>query len=833
MTDDPRGGLLSGGGSCGALARSIDWSKTSLGPLGSWPASLMTTANIVLWSRFPMLLLWGDDFVQLYNDAAIPILAHGRHPAVGQRFEDCWPEAWPKSGPELVNVMRTGQPITHEDRLLPIYRHGGMEEAYFTYSYCPVFVNDGSVGGVLVIGNETTSRVVEKRRGRTVQRLRDRLGPPSTRSALIPTATEALREACSDIAFVIAYEVKADRTLNLRGATFDEETTLREIETAVRTHLARTEGSRIETSVIDLPPTTLAALPWPEALTRAFVAKIPSAATRRTAEVFVFGLNPRLPFDAPYEQHLEEVAATITEVYSKLEANEVLAATHSEHIRLARRTPMATALSTGPERLIAVANDGFREIIGRDVVGLTFAEAFPKLVGTDVDVVLDQSYRTGETFTTEEQPVAIPRNGRLEDRWLKFNVQPIRDTAGLVFGLITIAIDVTEEVLARRALEAYAAERERLYNAVDAASRAKDDFLAMLGHELRNPLAPITTALQLMKMKQPTTLVREREIIERQVGHLTKLVDDILDVARVARGKVTIHRTRVKLADVIARAVETVTPLLEQKRHVCTIDVPRDLDVEGDAMRLAQVFSNLLSNAAKYTEAGGRISTSAEREGDTIVVRVEDNGIGIPPEQAALLFDAFFQAPRGPEFRQGGLGLGLALVKSFVALHGGSVSAKNREGGGSCFEVRLPALPVEPEVVTTRPGLVSIRPLSYAYERPRVLVVDDSDDILDIVCSFLRYEGYDVMEARDPPTALRIAPSFCPNVAVLDIDLPVMNGYDLAQHLRDELGDRTPKLIAMTGYGQDDDRERARRAGFAAHLVKPVDPKDLLDSLRA
>lgn len=399
--------------------------------------------------------------------------------------------------------------------------------------------------------------------------------------------------------------------------------------------------------------------------------------------------------------------------------------------------------------------------------------------------------------------------------------------------MMGVIVDITEGVVARRALEKLSSEREKLLNAVAEASRAKDEFLAMLGHELRNPLAPITTALHLMKMKDPESFARERAIIERQAGHLLHLVDDLLDVSRVARGKVTLSRSRVSLCDVISRAVEIASPLFEQKRHVLTVDVPNvGFDVLGDPSRLAQVFANLLTNAAKYTESRGRISITAERIGDVGVVRVQDNGMGILPDQLPHLFDAFFQGPRTSDRAQGGLGIGLALVKNLVLLHGGTVAVSSAGvGAGSVFEVHLPT--VTGEVARTPPPVPAFAETPRPSTGSRVLLVDDNEDILEIVSTLLRFEGYEVLTANDGPMALRIAPEFRPNVAILDIGLPAMDGYDLARHLREALGERTPKLIAMTGYGQRADGQRAHRAGFAAHLVKPVDPSTLLASIRA
>ncbi|MBN9161938.1 MAG: hypothetical protein BGO98_23650 [Myxococcales bacterium 68-20] len=829
--------FLSEGGACGTLARSTDWSKTPLGPISSWSPALRGMARLVLGSLHPMLLCWGPELIQLYNDAFLPNLKLGKHPkAMGQRVAECWSEAWATVGPLLADVMLDGRGSRHDDQLVPVLRERRLEEAYWTYSYSPVFEADGSVGGTLVVCSETTERVLAARRARTIRKL-FALGEHATNaSELLPLAVEVLQGAVSDVPFAAAYEVRSDGSACLRRTNLiGHDETLVGIGRAVAAHV-RASGEHdgaTATTTLALAPIEQPAGPWPEPVTRALIATVTTRPAARTTEVMVLGTSPRLPLDDAYRNHLGRIVEVIGQIHARVATTQARTRAEAERSDLLRQAPVATLFSVGREQRIELANQAFIEILGRDPAGETLAEAFPGIVGTNLQRRLDDAYTTGEAFGIGEQEVTFVRKESTEVRWFKFNVQPIRHLDGDVYGMMAVAIDITDTISTRNELEAYAAERENLLHAVEAASRAKDEFLAMLGHELRNPLAPITTALHLMKLKEPTTLAREREIIARQTTHLTKLVDDILDVARVSRGKVRLNRARIALADVIARAAETASPLFEQKRHTLTVNVPnKGLDVEGDALRLGQVFANLLTNAAKFTAAGGSISATAERAGDVAIIRVEDNGIGIPPDQLSRVFDAFFQEARSSEVAQGGLGLGLALVKSFVALHGGTVTAMNRPGGGSVFEVRLPALPpmaepkaeaqIEPTVGTTE-----------ASEGKRVLLVDDSDDMLEIVASFLRFAGYEVMATHDAPSALRMASSFRPNVAVLDIGLPAMDGYDLAAHLREELGDRAPRMIAMTGYGREADRERALQAGFAAHLVKPVDPQELLASVRA
>ena len=372
-----------------------------------------------------------------------------------------------------------------------------------------------------------------------------------------------------------------------------------------------------------------------------------------------------------------------------------------------------------------------------------------------------------------------------------------------------ITVDVTELVSLREAAEA--------------ANRAKDEFLAMLGHELRNPLAPILTALQLVKLRGIDAVERERAVIERQVVHLVGLVDDLLDVSRITRGRIDLHRDRVELADTVARGIELVSPLLEQQRHTLNVDVPRGLVVDGDHVRLAQVVTNLLTNAAKYTEPGGEIRIRAERDSDHVVLRVSDTGIGIDEAMLPRIFDLFVQQPQTLARSQGGLGLGLAIVRSLVALHGGTVSASSRgKGTGSEFTVRLPLAQEASAAVAA--------PLQTAEPGPsgaRVLVVDDNEDAAAMLGTLLGIYGYDVKVAFDAPSALAEAEAFRPQFALLDIGLPVMDGFELARQIHQRPHLAQTKLVAVTGYGQAADRKASDAAGFSAHLVKPVDAKEL------
>ena len=385
-----------------------------------------------------------------------------------------------------------------------------------------------------------------------------------------------------------------------------------------------------------------------------------------------------------------------------------------------------------------------------------------------------------------------------------------------------------------RGLRQLAAQTQALQDArahAEDATRAKDEFLAMLGHELRNPLAPIMTALQLMRLKNQAS--REQEVIERQVASLMRLVDDLLDVSRITRGKIDLQMRAVECAEVAARAIETASPALERKQQRLDIDVPRTgLLLHADPARVAQIIANLLTNASKYSDEGRVIGLRAAREGGHVVIRVRDEGIGIAPDMLDRVFELFEQHPQALDRAAGGLGLGLAIVRSLVHMHGGRVRAVSEGiGHGSEFIVELPA------AAAVMPSADVVRTSSLGPDLPpgdgeHVLIVDDNEDAARLLGEALTALGYRARIAMDGPEALRVAGECAPAIGVLDIGLPVMDGYELARHLRARGGIR---LIAVTGYGQPSDHERSRAAGFDAHLVKPIELGELarlLDQLR-
>jgi len=379
---------------------------------------------------------------------------------------------------------------------------------------------------------------------------------------------------------------------------------------------------------------------------------------------------------------------------------------------------------------------------------------------------------------------------------------------------------------ARLYAQAEAARRE-----AEAASRAKDEFLAMLGHELRNPLAPIATALELMARRDPKAHVEERRIVARQVAHLSRLIDDLLDVSRITQGKVDIQRVPVDMKAVIVNALEQTQPVFERRAHPVRLELqPGPAVVEGDAVRLTQVLCNLLVNAAKFTPADRHITLRLDTPPGRVEVSVADEGRGIAPELLPHVFEAFVQGGQALDRQAGGLGLGLAIVRMLVKLHGGDVVAESEgEGRGSRFTVRLPG---------TDQAAQDAGPRMPSEEVPhstqgRILLVDDNADAAQTLAELLRMSGYDVRCAGDANAALELLGRFPAQLALLDIGLPGVDGYQLANRIRQLPGGESVKLIALTGYGQDNDRARALSARFDEHLVKPVNAEKLLQVLEA
>jgi two-component system, chemotaxis family, CheB/CheR fusion protein len=518
--------------------------------------------------------------------------------------------------------------------------------------------------------------------------------------------------------------------------------------------------------------------------------------------------------------HLAAVFGAASDITGQRETDFSLRASE-ERFRVMAETVPSMIWTADPDGTITYANDQWFRYCG--LTREPNARGWPELAlhPDDLERCRDEWNRALRDGTDYEIEVRYRRHDG-EYRWFVTRAMPLRDDAGHVLSWIGVTTDIHEQIIHQEQL------RE--------ADRAKDEFLATLAHELRNPLAPLRNALYILERSTQDGARSEqaRRIIERQVQHMVRLVDDLLDVSRITRGRLELQREPIDAAVVLRDAVETSRPLIEGSGLELDIRLPATpLLLHGDRTRLAQVFANLLNNAAKFTGRGGRVEISAAREGSDVVVTVSDTGIGIRTEMLPRIFDMFAQSDRPVDRAQSGLGIGLTIVKRLVEMHGGIVEARSEgPGRGSQFIVRLPALVDE---TSAQPGAVASADRPRIRGSRRVLVVDDNEDALTSLTVLLRLAAHEVLTARDGPEALEVAASERPDVVLLDIGLPKLDGCEVARRIRKESWGKEILLAAVTGWGQESDRRRTKEAGFDVHLTKPVDPaalEKLLTELR-
>ncbi|HEX7181781.1 MAG TPA: ATP-binding protein [Thermoanaerobaculia bacterium] len=823
---------LAGGGEMGERMRSLDWARTPLGPVEGWPQSLRTAVSICLNSKFPMVIWWGPELILLYNDGWIPILGPAKHPrALGSPGREIWPEIWDVIGPMFESVMTTGQATWSDDGLLLVNRYGYTEEAYFTWSYSPIRVESGGVGGVFTAVTETTPRVLGERRLQTLRALAEQATQAKTAEEACALAARTLAGNPHDLPFALLYLLDPDARQALLSEAVHLSAGTRASPAAVRFdgddvwglhHVLDTRKSRL---VEDLEESfgRLPAGAWPDDWTkRALVLPLAKAGAQEPPAGFlVAGIGPRLDFDDDYRGFLELAAGQIaTAIASGVrgESQEALRASEAKFSAAFGHSPLALTITSLADGRLVEVNEGFVRLSG-----YTREEALGR-TPDEIGLWIDPEVRA-------ERFARLRAGERVPNTEARFRIKSGEELTGVI-GSAVVEINSRQCVLSS---VTDITDRKKMEEALKEADQRKDEFLAMLAHELRNPLAPIRNAAQVLKLAGPVNAHQDwaREVIERQAQHLTRLVDDLLDVSRITRGKVTLAREPLDLATIVNRAVETSRPLIDARRHRLTVALPPEpVLLEGDLTRLVQVAGNLLNNAAKYTDEGGHIRLEAAREGGEVVLRVRDDGMGVPADLLPHLFDLFTQANRSLDRSQGGLGIGLTLVRQLVEMHGGRVEAKSDGlGRGSEFIVRLPAASSAAGAEgaageRARPGASALK----------ILIVEDNVDSADMLSVMLKLGGHEVRTAHDGPAALEAARSFQPQAVLCDIGLPGMNGYEVAARLRERPEfERTP-LIALTGYGQEEARRRAREAGFDHHIVKPVEPDALaalLDSLRS
>jgi PAS domain S-box-containing protein len=518
------------------------------------------------------------------------------------------------------------------------------------------------------------------------------------------------------------------------------------------------------------------------------------------------GITPGLRSDAEAIDYSVQLALLAAIVASSDDA--IVSKTLDGHIQ---------SWNAGATRIFGYQSD---EVIGKPITIIIPPELH------DEERRILEKVRSGERIDHFDT-IRLTKDGRRIA--ISLTVSPIRDSRGTIVGASKVARDISERKAAEQALRASEQRLRASEEALRDADRRKDEFLALLAHELRNPLAPIRYALAMNKKEGRTSEQQRRaeEIIERQVTHMSRLLDDLLDVSRITRGTLELKRTPTELTLIIGSAIETARPILDAKHHALSLDLPEEaVRLEADPVRLAQVFSNLLINAAKYTDPGGQIQLRATQQAGELTIAVRDNGMGISQDMMPRLFMLFSQAPSALGRAEGGLGVGLSLVRGLIALHGGSVKALSEgPGRGSEFIVRIPVgAPLgAPEIEATSDVPVPGAGL-------KILVVDDSRDAADTCAMLLELSGHHVQTAYTGQRALELAETFRPHVLLLDIGLPDLDGYQLAKKVRATSWGRGAVLVAVTGWGQEQDRRRAFDAGFDHHLTKPI-AADTVESL--
>ena len=805
--------LFAGEGDIRARLRQFDWSGSPLGHPDAWPRNLATVVRLMLNSKFPMFVAWGPELVFLYNDEYAPILGNKHPRALGEPFADVWSEIWPDVGPIARDALE-GRSSYFENRPLEMRRTGRTETAWFTFSYSPVEGDSGTVEGMYCTCIETTGQVLAQRRQSFQLRLADAVRALQDPDQIVATANRILGEHLN-VSRVGFCEIEPDDQTffirsdwNLSGLP-SIAGTMRVLDDfgPVMIDALRANQPVLIGDVAADARTAQHAQSYTRLGIRSVLALPLVKSGRLTAVLILHNIEPR--------EWSEEDVFTTREMAERTWAAVERARAQAELRAERDRSKYITdSMDEGFAQIAAdwtvtnINTEGARLMTrpAEAIVGHELWSLFPGSVrsprGDMYRRVRDQ--RMAESMET---PFRFDdgRNG-----WMDIRAYPSLDG-----GITLFFRDITD--------------RKRTESELTEANRRKDEFLAMLAHELRNPLAPISAAAELMQLSNmnESRLRQTSQVISRQVRHMTGLVDDLLDVSRVTRGLVTISRTPQDIKRIVSSAVEQARPLMESRRHHLVLDLSAEpAHVMGDENRLVQILANLLNNAAKYTPEGGEVQLRTEVREHEVVLCVCDNGIGIAPAIQERIFDLFAQAERSPDRSQGGLGLGLALVRSLVELHGGRVYCQSDgEGRGSSFMVHLPRMDAAQEASA---GWDVPARAKRAQHRLKLLVVDDNKDAAEMLAMLLDASGHQVIVETSSPRALARAGADRPDVCLLDIGLPEMDGYELARRIRATDGLAGTVLIAVTGYGQESDREKAAAAGFDHHFVKPIDTHGLI-----
>ncbi|WP_165973879.1 GAF domain-containing protein [Paucimonas lemoignei] len=868
--------------------RSFDWSATSIGPAKIWPQSLKTAVRILLDCRLPMYLAWGPDYIQFYNDAYLPILGDKHEVALGNSAPIIWSEIWPTIGP-MWEKARQGQPIGFDNFRLTINRYGYPEDCYFNFSYSPVPDDSGAVGGILATFAETTEKfLAEKRQAFQLQladALRDQRGAARVVEAASRLAGEYFSVDRTGFAEIDSQQniisVERDWTNGRLFSLAGDSWPLDIFGPALTDELAQGKTVIIE----DVSPDQRA-IPYAQGYASIGVrstAAVPIL--EETTLTGLFYLHSGLPRRWPKEEVtlIEEVARRIANAIRRERGEEALQ-DETRILELLNQTGQYLNSTLDIDSLLQSITDAATELTGaqfgsffyngRNANGDAYMlytlsgaprEAFEKFGHPRATPIFSPTFH-GHPPIRSDDITKDPCYGKMAPHYgmpkghlpvKSYLATSVISKSGEVIGGLFFGhpepgkfTERTERIIKGIAAQAAVAiDNARLYEKSQMAAeerevllanersaradaerliRSKDEFLAMLAHELRNPLAPVSSAAEILKMAahDEQRVRMASEIISRQVGHLSHLINDLMDVSRVTRGLVQLDKECLDIKAIATTSIEQVRSLVEARQHtlITRIDADR-ASVFGDRTRLVQVIANLLNNAAKYTPTGGTITLTITVRDEQILISVIDNGAGIDGALLPHVFELFTQASRSLDRTLGGLGIGLALVKAIVALHDGSVTAhSDGPGCGSIFTVILPkagdgmAQPIE------KPALPATGSL-------HIMVVDDNVDAANSIGALLTALGHKVTIKTDATTALAEAKSHPPDAFILDIGLPDLDGYQLARELRGMAACKSALLIALTGYGQPQDRALAETAGFDHHFVKPANTQRLAEVL--
>ena len=929
--------IFLGPGQMPALCRGLDWSKTKLGTVVTWPQSLRTAAQTVLASPFPAILLWGPDLIQIYNEGYQDLMGN-KHPAgLGQATQQCWPEVWHINQP-LYQRVWAGESFSFADALYPITRTGSLKDAWFTLAYSPVRQESGDVGGVLVTVFETTDRVLEQRqRTQAQQALRQQelhtrlaveaaglatwewdlvtdqvywneqhfrlLGMPiqpnplpadafmrhlhpddadSVKAQLNQTITQ---RTLYDTEFRVVRDDGITRWMSgygqvtkendgqpswMSGIMFDI-TNRRATQEALR---QSEENFRllIQASSDSVYKMNADWTQMQQLIGKKFLADTakPSSSWLQTyilpqdqepvQQTIQAAIHTKSPFELEHRVRRADgsVGWTFSRAIPVLDEQGAIREWLGAASDITPRKQAAAALYQSEAWLRAIldsANDYaiFTTDLNQQVTSWNggaqalFGYAEADILHRSVALLYNPQDRQQGVPRMEAQ-TAI-RVGRFDnERWhsradgsLFYGsgvVTPLRDEAGSIVGLLKVMRDLTAQKRAEEALQE--------------ADRRKDEFLAMLAHELRNPMSTIRSGLQILTltlgedaMPNATVAASTVAMMNRQTDHLVRMVDDLLDVSRISGGKIELKNERVNLVAIVRQALEAAQSLYQQSGRQLHASLPAGpIYLKGDATRLTQVVNNLLTNGARYTGEGGQVWLSLKQrdgstldgstldgptldgltlggplDGDEAILEVRDNGIGLAADQLSAIFELFVQVDNSTARSKGGLGLGLTLVKRLVEKHGGRVQAQSAGlGQGSTFTVHLPTLTTAAES-SPNPTFQATDPAI----PQRVLVVDDNADAALTLVMLLQLKGYEAHSRTSGRAGIEAAEALRPSAILLDIGMPDLDGYATCGLIREQVWGRDVVIIALTGYGQEEDRQRTKESGFNGHLVKPVD----------